>query len=808
MSWPGTDPYYNYNTVDANARRNYNSVNWVPWMAIDGEIDLNTQTSTTNDWQNRILSNAQTTAALAITLSGNFDDQSGNGSLLVALDPETGVNGTYTLQVVLVQDGLYYMGSNGYPNHENVMRDMFPSSSGTTITLSEGLRSVEQVDFQVPLTFPIDDCRLVVFVQASDHSVLNATTAYVGDVPPLNIPNFTAISTNLNIIGDDGDGTLNPGESAEYMITIQNNCDFVSAFDVTGYLSCSSPYVTITDSVGFYNMIVSCDIVTNFNDKFAFTVSENAPDISDFDFNLRMVANQFTVNPYEVIIPLTVSIDLFQANFPVPVSSPIMSGNAVVDIDGDGTNEVVVGGTDSLVHVFTLQGTELTGFPYATGNMIMGAPAVADIDADGDLEIVVTSRDLKIHVIQHDGTGEAVALAAHYLMSTPALDDLDGDGDLEIVAPGYGYDVMAIHHDGTPIANYPLTIAGGRMSCGAAIADIDGDGSKDIVFGTWSDSIFAYNLSGELLNGFPVNLINNVAASPVVADIDGNGTLEILCGQDGGKFYAIANDGSVIWIHQVSSASIRTAAAVCDFEGDGYLEIVYGALDGTINILDYEGNALPGWPQNLGGACNSSPVIADLDGDAMPEIVLGSNSGELHAFHFDGTSLDLFPLAMSGLVQGTPTVADVSRDGTLEIVVGTDHDLTIINLKTISDVGAYWSTARGNNQRTGYYPGYAVSVDEIKKPETLQLKQNYPNPFNPTTTIEFGIPSTSFVTLQIFDILGQEVNSLVQSELVPGTYHSQWNGADASSNPVESGIYFARINAGGAEQIVKMMLLK
>ncbi len=804
MSWPGTDPYYNYNSADGDARRSYYGLNWVPYMCIDGENDEGSTTT----WQNHILSNAQTTAPLAITLSGNFDYQSGFGSLQVTLDPETGADGTHSLHVVLVQDGLYYMGSNGYPDHENVMRDMFPSSSGTSITLAAGVQSVEQVDFEVPLTFPIDDCRLVVFVQASDHTVLNATTAYVGDVAPLNIPNLTAISTNLNIVGDDGDGTLNPGESAEYMVTIQNNCDFVSAFDVTGYLSSSNPYITVTDSIGVYDMIVSCDFVTNFTDKFAFTVSEAAPDISDFILNLRMVANQSTEDPYEVIIPLTVSIDLFQANFPVAVSHPIMSGNAVVDLDGDGTNEVVVGGTDSLVHVFTLEGTELAGFPYATGNWIIGAPAVADIDNDGDLEIVVTSRDRKIHVVQHDGSGVAIVEASSYLMGTPALDDLDGDGDLEIVATSYSYEVLAVHHDGTSMDNYPVIVDGGRMSTGVAIADLDGDGSKDFVLGTWSDSIFAYNLNGDLLNGFPVDLINNVAASPVVADIDGDGALEILCGQDAGKFYAIANDGTVLWIQQVSSASIRTAAAVCDFEGDGFLEIIYTALDGTINILDYQGNSLSGWPQNLGGSCNSSPVIADLDGDDVPEIIVGSNSGELFVFHQDGTSLDLFPLEMSGPVQGTPTVADLSLDGTLEIIVGTDHDLTIINLKTPSDVGACWSTARGNNQRTGYYTGQVLSVEDIEMPETLELKQNYPNPFNPTTTIEFGIPTHSYVTLKIYDILGQEVNSLVQLELVPGTYSYQWNGTDASSNTVESGIYFARINAAGSEQIVKMMLLK
>jgi hypothetical protein len=805
MSWPGTDPYYTYNSPDGNTRRSYYGLNWVPYMCIDGENDENSTTA----WQNHILSNAGTTAPLGIELAGSFDYQSGDGSVVVSLTPETGVSGNYTLQVVLVQDNLYYMGSNSYPDHENVMRDMFPSSSGTSIPLEAGVPTTETVDFNVPASLVLDDCRLVVFVQSSSHEVLNSATAYITAIAPLNIPNLTATSSQMTILDDDGDGTLNPGESAEYVVTLNNSCDFVNAWDVVGYLTSTNPYVTVTDEVGNYDFIVTCDVVTNHSDKFAFTISEEAPDISDFEFNLRVVANQNTETPYETNIPLVVSINLFQNHFPLELSMPIMSGNAVVDLDGDGSNEIVVTGTDSLVHVFTLDGTELAGFPYLTGNWIVGAPAVADIDNDGDLEIVATSRDRKIHVIQHDGSGEAIVEAASYLMGTPALDDLDGDGDLEIVAAGYGYDLLVVHHDGTALAGFPLTITGGRMSSAPAIADLDGDGYKDLIVGTWSDSLFAFDLNGDLLDGFPVDLITNAAAPPVVTDLDGDGTLEILIGQDGGKFYAISNTGAVLWMEQLSSASIRTAAAVCDFDGDGQIETVYASLDGFITLLDANGNELAGWPQSLGGACYSSPVIADLDGDDLPEIVVGSNSGELFAFHMDGSLLDLFPLPLSGPVRGTATVADISQDGTMEIVIGTDADLTIVNLKTPSEAGLNWSTARGNNQRTGLYNNpWLMNIEDRPLPTVLKLKQNYPNPFNPSTTIEFGIPTQGHVRLTIYDVLGQEVTELVNTEMSAGNYSFLWNGLDGNARSVETGIYFARINASGSEQIVKMLLLK
>lgn len=238
------------------------------------------------------------------------------------------------------------------------------------------------------------------------------------------------------------------------------------------------------------------------------------------------------------------------------------------------------------------------------------------------------------------------------------------------------------------------------------------------------------------------------------------------------------------------------------------METVYTSLDGSINVVDYEGNSLAGWPQSLGAPCYSSPVIADLDGDNIPEIVVGANTWMLSAFYLDGSSIDLFPLELEGPVRGTPTVADISQDGTMELAVGSDGGFFVVNLKSLSENGPNWSTARGNNQRTGFYKNWVVSVDNTVVPEALSLKQNYPNPFNPTTTIEFGVPTHGPVTLTIYDVMGHEVTQLVDSEFAPGTYSFRWNGIDKNAKQVDSGLYFARINASGVEQIVKMMLLK
>ncbi|MBU2508721.1 MAG: T9SS type A sorting domain-containing protein, partial [Bacteroidetes bacterium] len=80
---------------------------------------------------------------------------------------------------------------------------------------------------------------------------------------------------------------------------------------------------------------------------------------------------------------------------------------------------------------------------------------------------------------------------------------------------------------------------------------------------------------------------------------------------------------------------------------------------------------------------------------------------------------------------------------------------------------------------------------------------NYPNPFNPRTVIKFHVPSSKFVKLLVFDILGREVKTLVNEYKTPGIYEFSF---DASL--LASGLYFYQLTAGSFSQTKKMMLLK
>jgi hypothetical protein len=93
-------------------------------------------------------------------------------------------------------------------------------------------------------------------------------------------------------------------------------------------------------------------------------------------------------------------------------------------------------------------------------------------------------------------------------------------------------------------------------------------------------------------------------------------------------------------------------------------------------------------------------------------------------------------------------------------------------------------------------------------PAQMELSQNYPNPFNPETTIRFSLPQAGQVRLQIFDILGRQVISLLNEQRAAGYHQVVWSGMNGQGSPVASGIYFYRLQMGGKQISKKMILLR
>jgi hypothetical protein len=142
-------------------------------------------------------------------------------------------------------------------------------------------------------------------------------------------------------------------------------------------------------------------------------------------------------------------------------------------------------------------------------------------------------------------------------------------------------------------------------------------------------------------------------------------------------------------------------------------------------------------------------------------------------------------------------------DGSLER--GDDDRFTFIDDSVLpGKTYTYKLDVRGADGATReLYRGTATTPSK-----QLTLEQNHPNPFNPVTTISFYLPTPQRVQLDIFDVSGALVRTLVSGHASAGSHNPVWDGKDRAGNPAGSGVYFYKLTAGKSQLTRKMILLK
>ncbi len=155
-----------------------------------------------------------------------------------------------------------------------------------------------------------------------------------------------------------------------------------------------------------------------------------------------------------------------------------------------------------------------------------------------------------------------------------------------------------------------------------------------------------------------------------------------------------------------------------------------------------------------------------------------------------GNSRQLFGEIPAGQTQNSPNSYIVRADNNPLI------DTLQLKLNIYSAGNLYWK-----DSTVTVIVGLENFTNSI--PVEYKLKQNYPNPFNPTTTIEFDLPKTNEVTLKIFNVLGEEVATLVSDRLSAGSYSYEWDAGGLAN-----GVYMYRLQAGNYIETRKMVLMK
>lgn len=156
-------------------------------------------------------------------------------------------------------------------------------------------------------------------------------------------------------------------------------------------------------------------------------------------------------------------------------------------------------------------------------------------------------------------------------------------------------------------------------------------------------------------------------------------------------------------------------------------------------------------------------------------------------------------------IAGDPFTPDVNfskqviHSATLTNIANMNNIGVVVFVQSVSTKEVFQSEYISSSILTG------MAKNDFASPNTFSLEQNYPNPFNPSTTLSFSVPKNGYVSLKVYDVLGNEAASLINSNLESGSYSIPFSTTDGRFS---SGIYFYRLESGGKSIVRKMTLLK
>lgn len=303
----------------------------------------------------------------------------------------------------------------------------------------------------------------------------------------------------------------------------------------------------------------------------------------------------------------------------------------VVDVDRDGTLEVVVATTEDAVVVHdAATGREEARIPTATYGY--ARPTVAEVASEHGPEIVASDIDGTLVVGRPDGSVRwRLSLAEHFESSTrveaaPAVDDVDADGETEI-AVGTAAGPAVVGPGGT----VEWTSDGGATHL--AVAPADGDQPATLLTATGGvvRSLDGRNGTVQWERQFPA-----IAELDRTADGDGDGVPEVYVGLASGEVLALdAASGQTEWSSTVSTADDATVSSpdLADVDGDDTPEVVAAARDGTVVVLDAgSGRELAAYQRSV--QVWTAPTPTDLGDDGDQELLVRYGDGRVVALNY------------------------------------------------------------------------------------------------------------------------------------------------------------------------------
>ncbi|MBK7141811.1 MAG: VCBS repeat-containing protein [bacterium] len=548
------------------------------------------------------------------------------------------------------------------------------------------------------------------------------------------------------------------------------------------------------------------------------TASGYSTDFFDFDGNghLDLVASDedgFVIYPGAAGGTFLQEIQYLTEDSALSVTS--------ADFNGDGWDDVAVG-TVSGLEIFLHDGQDslISTFVYT---QTFGARDIqvtnqgSDVNNDGRFDLCLSTpsigganSDLMLYLGNADGSfGQHLVRTVNGQIFANCLGDFNNDTDLDIAyVNGTKKYVGILFGDGTgAFANelrYPVPSFTPFM---LDAMDIDTDGDIDVVVSSYQiyDTAVMYCYLNQTDPGMLAKRFEVRATDKARLEItapDGARLDELKQVIPASAYYERSLNGN-------SALDIMTSISV--IEPGGYLLTVEpraNDLESDNFSLSYQVNS------DQYSIAREIPLPVDgyrfmvyPDGASPIQPALGAYvaSPSPH-FSWPNSGTVLFQLAID------PTFATIIDSAT---VTGGSYttDLSLADDSTCY----YWRVVEGQGAEamSGFNSFTIVPVptgadDEGNSglPTEYVLYPNYPNPFNPSTTIMYDLPRAGHVKLEVYNILGQEIVTLVDAVQSAGSKQIVWNGRDAQNNPVTTGVYLYRLTAANFQAVGKMLLLK
>ncbi len=430
----------------------------------------------------------------------------------------------------------------------------------------------------------------------------------------------------------------------------------------------------------------------------------------------------------------------------------------------------------------------------------------ADVDNDGDIDIISTSGgDHKIGWFENiDGLGtfgEQILITSSYdLPSCIKFADMDNDSYPDIVASFYGADNIIWFRNLNGSGDFEMQQIIDSDRDGAidvSIADIDNDGDNDILAASWEDDTFIWYENSDSQGNFVVGQIIDTAAEKACrilpCDIDSDGDLDAIAATNyiENKIYWFENtDGSGDFQEvQNITTDLDNILSIClaNINNDQYPDLLSASSDDN-KVAWYESTNLSFGSQQIISTTSEDAFhvsSADLDNDGDEDVIVSCGvANRIEVFENLGNSTfsDAQLISITAPFVHSTLPSDIDGDGDLDLI------------------SAFWNS----DQIVWYRNELQTSIENKYISDKTNLS-NYPNPFSTRTTVLFTLNQASYVTINVFDLHGNKVLSLLNNTF----YNAGNNSIDIDAHTLKSGIYYYQIETNNwISQNGKMCVIK